>query len=138
MILRTPLGTPARSQSSAMIPAAPGSRSDGFITSVLPVAIAIGIVQRGIMAGLCVTVKTIRACFFFFCLEGRMAIVTTLQIEGTDSSTNTKRSKTSFGVHILGDFKLGSHQHCWDTTCALDDLQTAWKGRSHDSGKYTV
>lgn len=40
---------PARSQSSAMIIAAPGSRSEGLRINVFPVAIAIGIDQSGIM-----------------------------------------------------------------------------------------
>ena len=40
---------PARVQSSAIISAAPGSRSEGFKINVLPVTAAIGIVQRGIM-----------------------------------------------------------------------------------------
>jgi hypothetical protein len=34
--LNTPGGIPARSHSSAMIMVAPGSRSEGFTTSVLP------------------------------------------------------------------------------------------------------
>jgi hypothetical protein len=40
---------PARSHSSAMIIAAPGSRSEGLRMTVFPVAIAIGIDQSGIM-----------------------------------------------------------------------------------------
>lgn len=52
MMLSTPFGRPARSHSSAMIAEAPGSRSLGFRIKVLPVAIAIGIVQSGIIAGL--------------------------------------------------------------------------------------
>jgi hypothetical protein len=40
---------PARAQSSAMIIAAPGSRSEGLRMSVFPVAIAIGIDHSGIM-----------------------------------------------------------------------------------------
>lgn len=46
---KTPGGKPARSQSSAMIIAAPGSRSEGLTRRVLPVANAKGIVQRGII-----------------------------------------------------------------------------------------
>ena len=40
---------PARSQSSARIIDAPGSRSDGLRTSVFPVTIAIGMVHNGII-----------------------------------------------------------------------------------------
>lgn len=40
---------PARWQSSAMIIAAPGSRSEGLQMRVLPVTAAMGIVQRGII-----------------------------------------------------------------------------------------
>jgi hypothetical protein len=42
---------PARAHSSAIIMAAPGSRSLGLSTSVFPVAAANGIVHKGIMAG---------------------------------------------------------------------------------------
>lgn len=44
-----PGGIPARWQSSAMIMAAPGSRSDGLRTRVFPVHVARGIVHKGIM-----------------------------------------------------------------------------------------
>src|SRR5262249_4851115 len=50
-MLRTPSGRPAFWASSANIIAAPGSRSEGFRIRQLPVAVAIGIDQRGIMAG---------------------------------------------------------------------------------------
>jgi hypothetical protein len=50
-MLTTPGGKPAFSASSARIMHAPGSRSEGLITSVLPVTVAIGIDQRGIIAG---------------------------------------------------------------------------------------
>ena len=40
---------PARSHNSAMIIAAPGSRSEGFTMIVFPVAVASGIDQSGIM-----------------------------------------------------------------------------------------
>lgn len=40
---------PARSQSSAIIIAAPGSRSEGFRMRVLPVTVARGIVHKGII-----------------------------------------------------------------------------------------
>lgn len=51
MMLMTPSGNPASLASSARIIAAPGSRSDGLSTRVLPVMVATGIHQRGIMAG---------------------------------------------------------------------------------------
>lgn len=47
--VRVPNSIPARSQSSAMIIAAPGSRSEGLRISVFPVTAAIGIVHSGIM-----------------------------------------------------------------------------------------
>ena len=50
-MLNTPSGTPACFANSAMIIAAPGSRSEGFRMRVLPVATATGRTQRGIMAG---------------------------------------------------------------------------------------
>mmetsp|Transcript_41008 Transcript_41008/g.128583 ORF Transcript_41008/g.128583 Transcript_41008/m.128583 type:complete len:264 (+) Transcript_41008:658-1449(+) len=49
--LSTPSGRPASLASSESSMAAPGSRSDGFITTVLPVAAATGKIQSGIMAG---------------------------------------------------------------------------------------
>ncbi len=49
--LMTPSGKPAFWASSAKIMAAPGSRSDGFRISVLPVTVAMGMHQSGIMAG---------------------------------------------------------------------------------------
>lgn len=42
---------PARSQSSAMIMAAPGSRSEGLRINVFPVTVANGIDQSGIILG---------------------------------------------------------------------------------------
>lgn len=50
-MLKTPGGMPAFSASSARIMAAPGSRSEGLRIRQLPVAVAIGIDQRGIIAG---------------------------------------------------------------------------------------
>jgi hypothetical protein len=47
--LSDPTNVPARSQSSAKIMAAPGSRSDGLRTRVLPVTTANGIVHNGII-----------------------------------------------------------------------------------------
>lgn len=47
---KTPLGKPACSINSARIMVAPGSRSDGLRIRELPVAVAIAIAQRGIIA----------------------------------------------------------------------------------------
>ena len=49
--LTTPSGTPAIWHSSAMSMEAPGVLSEGFKMMTLPVAMAIGRLQRGIMAG---------------------------------------------------------------------------------------
>mmetsp|Transcript_18877 Transcript_18877/g.47033 ORF Transcript_18877/g.47033 Transcript_18877/m.47033 type:complete len:229 (-) Transcript_18877:85-771(-) len=49
--LSTPGGSPASSASCASIIAAPGSRSDGLSTMVLPAVTATGNIHRGIMAG---------------------------------------------------------------------------------------
>ncbi len=49
--LTTPAGKPALCTSSARIMAAPGSRSDGLRMRVLPVTVAMGMHQSGIMAG---------------------------------------------------------------------------------------
>ena len=50
-MLMTPGGKPASRASSARIMAAPGSRSEGLRIMVLPVMVAMGILQRGIIAG---------------------------------------------------------------------------------------
>ena len=50
-MLMTPSGYPASRVSSASIIAAPGSRSDGLRIRVFPVIVAMGIDQRGIIAG---------------------------------------------------------------------------------------
>ncbi|MDF3070132.1 MAG: hypothetical protein K0R38_5733 [Polyangiaceae bacterium] len=49
--LNTPGGSPASVNSSASRSARDGTRSDGFITNVLPQAIATGAIHSGIMAG---------------------------------------------------------------------------------------
>src|SRR6478752_8877392 len=49
--LNTPSGNPASASSSASRIDADGSRSDGFSTNVLPVAIAIGNIQHGTIIG---------------------------------------------------------------------------------------
>ena len=49
--LSTPLGMPASSASSQSRIVTIGSCSEGFSTKVLPVAMAIGNIQSGIMAG---------------------------------------------------------------------------------------
>src|SRR6478609_28280 len=49
--LKTPAGSPASANSSAIQMAADGSFSEGFSTTVLPAAMAIGKNQRGTIAG---------------------------------------------------------------------------------------
>mmetsp|Transcript_8533 Transcript_8533/g.26568 ORF Transcript_8533/g.26568 Transcript_8533/m.26568 type:complete len:241 (-) Transcript_8533:460-1182(-) len=51
MTLTTPAGTPASRASLASFMPVSGTRSDGFITMVLPHVMAIGNIQSGIMAG---------------------------------------------------------------------------------------
>lgn len=51
MIFRVPSGAPASWNSLARNMSAPGTRSDGFIKKVFPHTIAMGNIQRGIMAG---------------------------------------------------------------------------------------
>mmetsp|Transcript_12651 Transcript_12651/g.25028 ORF Transcript_12651/g.25028 Transcript_12651/m.25028 type:complete len:242 (-) Transcript_12651:288-1013(-) len=50
-MFRVPAGNPASSASSASLTMVPGTRSEGLRTKVLPVAMARGNIQRGIMAG---------------------------------------------------------------------------------------
>lgn len=78
-----------------MIMAAPGSRSEGLRMRELPVAMAMGMDQRGIMAGK-LKLSVFAGVRGYFSARGRGE-----RDERADGRSYTERNATSLRVHVL-------------------------------------
>lgn len=86
---------PARWHSSAIIIAAPGSRSEGLRMRVFPVTAAMGIVHSGIILPRISIVHT--------SLYIQKAI--RREIEGGYAGTDAKRDSSDLGIHVLANWR---------------------------------
>jgi hypothetical protein len=131
---------PARLASSAIIIAAPGSRSEGLIINELPVGIQRcmsnqarreGDIFPGIPTssdsnhgpkrdhGFIKKIFSLRDCGW------KRQAARTGEVEGTNGSTDTERGLSDLGIHITSNLDLVGEKQARQAAHGLDDLETA-------------